>query len=213
VIRYERDASGDLTAVCEVAVGVERRTFRVPLGTWPGEEPPAGGLREAPVVVLPDHDRLAVVRLAVTRAGRVEPSLVAPDGGALLRATQHGAEVMIVTSGSGRTMNAIRALGGRPLPALPWSSRAAVTELFEGCLVDVDVALPRLAGTERAALREAVAELHLDALHHVVEVDPRPGADRDAQTDDDPDLDLLGAATAGVLAGRLAAGNRRWRAR
>ena len=110
-------------------------------------------------------------------------------------------------------MNAIRALGGRPLPALPWSSRAAVTELFEGCLVDVDVALPRLAGTERAALRAAVAALHLDALHHVVEVDPRPGADRDAQTDDDPDLDELGAAAAGVLAGRLAAGNRRWRAR
>lgn len=212
MIRYERDASGDLTAVCGVAVGVERRTFRVPVGTWPGEEPPAGGLRGAPVVVLPDHDRLAVVRLAVTRAGGVEPSLVAPDGGALLRAAQQGAEVMIVTSGRGRTMNAIRALGGRPLPALPWSSHAAVTELIEGCLVDVDVAVPRLAGAERAALRAAVAALDLDALHHVVEVDPRPGADRDAQTDDGPDLDVLGAAAAGVLAGRLAAGSRRWRA-
>ena len=212
MIRYERHASGDLTAVCEVAVGVERRTFRVPLGTWRDDDPPGGGLWEAPVVVLPDHDRLAVVRLAVTRAGGVEPSLVAPDGGALLRTAQQGAEVMIVTSGSGRTMNAIRALGGRPLPALPWSSRAAITELFEGCLVDVDVAVPRLAGAERAALRAAVAALDLDALHHVVEVDPRPGADRDAQTDDGPDLDVLGAAAAGVLAGRLAAGSRRWRA-
>lgn len=213
MIRYERDASGELTAVSEVAVGVERRTFRVPLGTWPGGEPPAGGRREAPVVVLPDHDRLAVVRLAVTRAGGDEPSLVAPDGGALLRAAQQGAEVMIVTSGSGRTMNAIRALGGRPLPALPWTSRAAITELFEGCLVDVDVAVPRLAGTERAALRGTIAALHLDALHHVVEVDPRPGSDRDPQTSDGPDLDVLGAAAAGVLGGRLAAGSRRWRAR
>ena len=213
MIRYERHASGDLTAVCEVAVGVERRTFRVPLGTWPEEEPPAGGLREAPVVVLPDHDRLAVVRLAVTRAGGVEPSLVAPDGGALLRAAEQGAEVMIVTSGSARTMNAIRAFGGRPLPALPWSSRAAITELFEGCLVDVDVAVPQLAGTGRAALRGTVAALHLDALHHVVEVDPRPGSDRDPQTNVGPDLDALGAAAAGVLAGRLAARSRRWRAR
>jgi hypothetical protein len=164
-------------------------------------------------VVLPDRDRLAVVRLAVTRAGGVEPSLVAPDGGALLRTAPQGAEVMIVTSGSGRTMNAIRALGGRPLPALPWSSRAAIKELLEGCLVDVDVAVPRLAGTERAALRAAVAALHLDAVHHVLEVDPRPGFDRDAQTKDGPDLDVLGAAAAGVLAGRLAAGSRRWRAR
>ncbi len=213
MIRYERHASGELTALCEVVVGVERRTFRVPLGTWPDEDPPGGGLREAPVVVLPDHDRLAVVRLAVTRAGGVEPFLVAPDGGALLRTAQQGAEVMIVTSGSGRTMNAIRALGGRPLPALPWSSPAAITELFEGCLVDVDVAVPRLAGTERAALRAAIAALDLDAAHHVVEVDPRPGFDRDAQTNDGADLDVLGAATAGVLAGRLAAGIRRWRAR
>jgi hypothetical protein len=213
VIRYERHASGNLTAVCEVAVRVERRTFRVPLGTWPDEEPPAGGLREAPVVVLPDHDRLTVVRLAVTRAGGVDPSLVPPDGGALLRTAQQGAEVMIVTSGSGRTMNAIRALGGRPIPALPWSSPVAIVELFEGCLVDVDVAFPRLAGTERATLRATVAALHLDALHHVVEVDPRPGSDRDAQTNDGPDLDVLGAAAAGVLAGRLAAGSRRWRAR
>ena len=213
MIRYERHASGDLTAVCEVAVGVERRTFRVSLRTWPDEDPPGGGLREAPVVVLPDHDRLAVVRLAVTRAGGVEPSLVAPEGGALLRTAQQGAEVMIVTSGSGRTLNAIRALGGRPLPALPWSSPAAITELFEGCDVDVDVAVPQLAGTERAALRAAVAALHLDALHHVVEVDPRPGSDRDAPRNDGPDLDVLGAAAAGVLAGRLAAGSRRWRAR
>ena len=213
MIRYERHASGDLTAVCEVAVGVERRTFRVPLGTWPDEDPPAGGLQEAPVVVLPDQDRLAVVRVAVTRAGGVEPSLVARDGGALLRAAQHGTEIMIVTSGSGRTMNAIRALGGRPLPALPWTSRAAVTELIEGCLVDVDVAVPQLAGTDRAALRAAIAALHLDALHHVVEVDPRPGSERDARMNDGPDLDVLGAAAAGVLAGRLAAGSRRWRAR
>jgi hypothetical protein len=212
VIRYERHASGELTAVCEVAVGVDRRTFRVPLGTWPVEAPPAGGLREAPVVVLRDHDRLAVARLAVTRAGGVEPSLVTPDGGALLRTAQRGAEVMIVTSGSGRTMNAIRALGGRPLPGLPWSSRRAITELFEGCLVDVDVAVPWLAGTKRAALRSAIAALHLDALHHMVEVDPRPGFDSDTQTNG-PDLDVLGAAAAGVLAGRLAAGSRRWRDR
>jgi hypothetical protein len=164
-------------------------------------------------VVLPHHDRLAVVRLAVTRAGGVEPSLVARDGGAVLRAAQHGAEIMIVTSGSGRTMNAVRALGGRPLPALPWSSRAAVTELFEGCLVDVDVAVPQLAETDRAAMRATIAALHLDALHHVVEVDPYPGSHRDAQTSDGPDLDLLGAAAAGVLAGRLAAGSRRWRTR
>jgi len=118
-----------------------------------------------------------------------------------------------VTSGSGRTMNAIRALVGRPLPALPWSSPAALTELFEGCLVDVDVAIPRLAGTERAALRAAVAALDLDAAYHMVEVDPRPGFDRDVQTNGGADLDVLGAAAAGVLAGRLAAGIRRWRAR
>jgi hypothetical protein len=213
MIRYERHPSGELTAVCEVAVGVERRTFRVPLGTWAGEEPPAGGLGWAPVVVLPDHDRLEVVRLAVMRASGIEPSVVAPGGGALLRGAQQGAEVMIVPSGTGRTMNAIRALGGRPLPALLWSSRAAIAELFEGCLVDVDVAVPQLTETKRAALRTAIARLRLEDLHHLVEVDPRAGSDREAQTHDRPELDVLGAAAAGVLAGRLAAGNRRWRPR
>jgi len=75
------------------------------------------------------------------------------------------------------------------------------------------VAIPRLAGTERAALRAAVAALDLDAAYHMVEVDPRPGFDRDVQTNGGADLDVLGAAAAGVLAGRLAAGSRRWRAR
>jgi hypothetical protein len=75
------------------------------------------------------------------------------------------------------------------------------------------VAVPQRAGTDRAALRAAIAALHLDALHHVVEVDPRPGSERDARMNDGPDLDVLGAAAAGVLAGRLAAGSRRWRAR
>ena len=70
MIRYERHASGDLTAVCEVAVGVERRTFRVPLGTWPDEDPPAGGLQEAPVVGRPAPARLAGVARARAPAAR-----------------------------------------------------------------------------------------------------------------------------------------------
>jgi hypothetical protein len=213
VIRYERRASGELTAVCEIAVGIERRSFRVPLGTWGGGEPPAGGLREAPVVVLADHDRIEVVQRAVIRASRIEAPTVAPDGGALLRAAQKGAEVMIVRAGDGRTMNVIRALGGRPLPALPWSSPRGISEVFDGCLVDVDVAIPRLVATERAALRAALEPLHLEDLHHVVEVDPRPASGTDASEADGWDLDALGAAAAGVLAGRLAAGNRHWRAR
>ena len=63
-----------------------------------------------------------------------------------------------------------------------------------------------------SSLRAAMSPLRLDDLHHLVEVDPRPGSDRGAQANDPPDLDVLGAAAAGVLAGRLAAGSRRWRA-
>ena len=82
----------------------------------------------------------------------------------------------------------------------------AIEALLDGCHVDLDLAIPRLDGERRAAVRAALTPLRLDDLHHIVEVDPRAGVGDGSS----PTLDDLGAAAAGVLAGRLAAGRRRF---
>jgi len=64
VIRFERDDRDELWAVAEVAVGVERIPFRVPLGSPNGDDPDPGGLLQLPVVALPGRDLVDLVRAA-----------------------------------------------------------------------------------------------------------------------------------------------------
>jgi hypothetical protein len=135
--------------------------------------------------------------------------------------------------GSGTALNAAATLGGRPIPALRVSfadarerhhglSHHSRTILRDVCLVETDVAVPVLDDdAQRAAVWDAVRDADRRGRHHLVEVDGRPAHDelvsRDVEVrsmgrgfDDDPPF-FLAAGAAGVLAGRLASGDQRWR--
>jgi hypothetical protein len=134
---------------------------------------------------------------------------------------------------SGHALMAAGTLGGRPIPALRVSfadererhrgvSHHSLTILADVCKVDVHVPVPALDDDEqRTAVWGALRSRRLEDIHHLVEVDGQPAVQElhargiDVRTmgrgiDDDPAF-FLAAGAAGVLAGRLAAQNRRWR--
>lgn len=216
-------APGDevLVVTNEIHVGLQTREAEILLGPWPSDVPdPAGplGLAATPVVVLGGDAAadLELVRAGVLRAGAAPAVLhlragVPALGLVLLVGITEGADVGIVTEGDGPTLQLVRALGGRPLPALPLSSPGSIGAFLAGCEVDLDVPVPSLEGDARAALREVLRPFALEERHHLVEVDPRPAFDH-LRRRVPGDLTSLTLAAAGVLAGRLAARNRRWRA-
>ncbi|MGZ5306214.1 MAG: DUF3866 family protein [Actinomycetota bacterium] len=135
---------------------------------------------------------------------------------------------------SGNSLNAVAALGGRPIPSLRISfadsrhrhrgvSHHSLTILRDVCLVPTDVPVPTLEiDTQRQSVWDALRAAKIEERHQLVEVDGRPALDELAVrrveprsmgrgVDDDPAY-FLAAGAAGVLAGRTAAGNRRWRA-
>jgi hypothetical protein len=135
---------------------------------------------------------------------------------------------------SGHAMTAAATLGGRPIPALRVSfadererhravSHHSLTILADVCTVDVNVPVPVLSDdAQRDAVWSSLRARKLEERHHLVEVDGRPALDElrarglDVRSmgrgiDDDPAF-FLAAGAAGVLAGRMAAENRRWRA-
>ena len=134
---------------------------------------------------------------------------------------------------SGHALMAARTLDGRPIPALRVSfadtrerhrgvSHHSLTILGDVCAVDVNVPVPVLEDQEqRDAVWTALRERKLEEKHQLVEVDGAPAIeelrarDIDVRTmgrgiDDDPAF-FLAAGAAGVLGGRMAAENRRWR--
>lgn len=216
-------APGDevLVLANELQVGPRTLEIEILLGPWPPDVPdPAGplGLATTPVVVLGGDAPadLELVRAGILRAGSAPAVLhlragVPALGLVLLVGITEGADVAIITEGDGRTLQLVRALGGRPLPALAPSSPGSIGAFLAGCEVDLDVPVPSLDGDARAALREVLRPFALEERHHLVEVDPRPAFDELRRPVPD-DLTSLTLAAAGVLAGRLAARNRRWRA-
>jgi hypothetical protein len=134
---------------------------------------------------------------------------------------------------SGHALMAAATLQGRPIPALRVSfadererhrgvSHHSLTILADVCKVAVNVPVPALELEEqRTAVRDALRSRRLEDAHQLVEVDGRPAVDElrergvDVRTmgrgiDDDPAF-FLAAGAAGVLAGRMAVENRRWR--
>ncbi len=221
MIRAERAADGTLDAVADVTVGVETMTIRVPLGRLDGEIDP-GGLRNTPVVVVAERSVERVIEAGVKRAGGASTvtttaaaNAAVPLGAALLGSGGRAEVALVVAQGghaAATALRIVRALGGRPLPVLKFEDLPAARAIVEGCEIDLDVALPSVDGPLRHRFRGLAAELGLFANHHVVEVDVRPalagGLSRGI--DGVPMLELA-AAAASVLAGRIAAGNRRWR--
>jgi uncharacterized protein DUF3866 len=134
---------------------------------------------------------------------------------------------------SGNVLNAAAALGGRPIPALRISfadprerhrgvSHHSLTILRDICLVGADIPVPTLEDDEqRHAVWDALRTAKLEERYQLVEVDGRPASDELAArgveprsmgrgVEDDPSF-FLAAGAAGILAGRVAAGNARWR--
>ena len=134
---------------------------------------------------------------------------------------------------SGNIMNAAAAIGGRPIASLRISfadprerhrgvSHHSLTILRDVCLVSADVPVPTLdVDEQRDAVWDALRSAKLEDRHQLVEVDGRPALGELAArgieprsmgrgVEDDPAF-FLAAGAAGVLAGRVAAGNRRWR--
>jgi hypothetical protein len=167
--------------------------------------------------------------LAAREVLGAEVIVVADGPGNLGTATTWGVSAL----GSGNALNAAHTLGGRPIPALRVSfadarerhrglSHHSLTILRRVCLVETNVPVPTLADdAERAAVWDALRGAKVEERHHLVEVDGGPAVDElvgrgvDVRSmgrgvDADPAF-FLAAGAAGVLAGRLAAGNRRWR--
>ncbi len=132
---------------------------------------------------------------------------------------------------SGNSLNAAHALGGRPVAALRISfadererhhavSHHSLTILGHVCLVPATVAVPSLEEPQRMAVWDALRAARLEERHQLVEAAGESALDalRDAgvaalsmgrSPRDDPAFFLAGGA-AGIVAGRMAAGNHRW---
>jgi hypothetical protein len=210
-----------ILAEATIGVGVEDRQFRVLIGPTTGPDAvrtviPPGGLQLAPIVVVADAGR-ALAEAGARRAGR-DPSIAMMTAGGprlaaeLLRAVSTGAEVVIVTGGDRRTIELAGILGGRPVPAASVDDHEAIRAMLRSCRVEADVPLPSLEGSERERAWELMRSSGLDRTHRVVEVDPRPAFDELGVDPRTAPLADRAAGAAGVLAGRLAAENRRWRA-
>jgi hypothetical protein len=219
VIAYERTSGDGLLVRAVVDVGVEDHDVTLDLGPWPADAAdPAGplGLASTPVIVLPTDRWTDLATSGALRAGRRPACLRLPGdaprlGIQMLVAVTEGADVVLVEGGGGSQLDIARTLGGRPLAALPLDRPDEIAVYLAGCAFDVHVPLPRGDDALRARVRTSIAALQLEARHHLVEVDPNPAF---AEAGVDPataSLDALAAAAAGVLAGRLAVGNRRWR--
>jgi hypothetical protein len=206
VIRYERGPDG-WTAHADVRVGVAHVPVRVDLGDL-DREPDAGGLRGTPVVIVASAS-LPVAHAGALRAGRSPAVLVLPAaaptlGGQMLLAVAQGVEIVFVEGGGAAALATARALGGTAIaPGGPGAEA-----VLRGLGVDVTVVVPNDRAAERASLTAAGRP---GVVHHVVDADPTPAFDELGWRVDPASPDDVASAAAGVVAGRLAVGNRRWR--
>jgi hypothetical protein len=133
---------------------------------------------------------------------------------------------------SGEALNAVAVLGGRPVAALRVSfadererhrgvSHHSLTILSKICTAEANVAVPVLDDDRREVVWNALRAARIEERHQLVETDGRPALAKleesgvqvrtmDRGPKEDPAF-FLAAGAAGVLAGRMAAGSRKWR--
>lgn len=168
--------------------------------------------------------------LASVAVADADVIVVADGPGNLGSATTWGVSAL----SSGLALNAAALLGGSPVAALRISfadererhrglSHHSRTILGKVCTVETNVAVPLLEDPERQVVWDHLRAERLEERHRLVEADGRPALEALEEAGvrvtsmgrtpgDDPAFFLAGGA-AGVLAGRMAAGNRRWRKR
>ena len=207
-------------ATTRVEVGVEVRDEVVLVGRWPAQaSDPAGprGLALTPVVLLPGDRDTDLARAGALRAGGTPTVLILPGdapalGLQLLVGVREGVDVVLVEGGGVAVALAVRLLGGRPLAVPPLDDPRALGTFLTGSEVDVHVPVPSLEPPARDAVRDLLAPLELVERHQVLEVDPAPAFVQLGAAIEHATPGQLASGAAGVLAGRLAAANRRWRA-
>jgi hypothetical protein len=191
-------------------------------------------LLQAPIVLALDPETVPLIRAGAARAGGDPTFIVAvdPDLRTLLAAVHGvGAEFIVAVCSSveaaARAVRHVTARRGRALPVLGISDGIVDidtrTLLRDATLDALNVAVPALAEADRTRLWDSLRAERIEERHHLVEVDGRPALDALdalAAAPPHPDAGLatglhgvaaLAAGAAGVLAGRLVAGGRRWR--
>jgi hypothetical protein len=218
-LRSTHDGEPVVAAMSDVDVGIDARSVTVTLGPWPeGAADPGGplGLDSTPLVVLMGDADVELVGSGVRRASReaaMERLRPRADLGLeLLAAVGRGAEVLVVDGGGADELRLARALGAQTLVALPFGEPAAIGAFARDLDLDVHVVVPAHDDRTREQARSVLEPFALERLHHLVEVDPGPSFDELGRDLGAADLDMLAAGAAGVLGGRLAVRNRRWRA-
>lgn len=191
-------------------------------------------LLQTPVVLALDPEAVPLVRAGASRAGGDPTVIVAadPDLATLLTAV-HGvaAEYVVAACSSPAAAATVARVAtlrrGRPLPVLGIANgtidAASRSLLADPSLEGLNVAVPALEDADRAQLWDSLRAERIEERHHLVEVDGRPALvalHALAAAPEHPDAGLstrldgvaaLAAGAAGVLAGRMAAGGRRWR--
>ena len=209
--------SGDdvVAATATIPAGVVDLERTALLGPWPPDAADPSdplGLRSTPVVLLGDASLARIALAGVDRAGRApETRSVGAPGTALgldlLAAVTSGVEAIVVSGADGRLIDLVRLLGGRAIVASPVSDGSDVHVWLTAAELDAEIPIPIGHDVDRVAM----PPLTFGPMHQLVQVDPTPALE-EAGEPIDAAPDVLAAAAAGVLAGRIAAGNRRWRA-
>ncbi len=191
-------------------------------------------LLQTPVVLALDPEAVPLVRAGASRAGGDPTVIVAADPDlATLLAAVHGvaAEYVVAACSSPAAAATVARVAtlrrGRPLPVLGIADgtidAASRSLLADPSLEGLNVAVPALEDADRARLWDSLRAERIEERHHLVEVDGRPALvalHALAAAPEHPDAGLstrldgvaaLAAGAAGVLAGRMAAGGRRWR--
>ncbi len=213
-----RAGPGDavVAATATITIGVADHARTAFLGPWPADGPePSGplGLAATPVVLLPEASVAPIARAGIERAGR-GASVASFDGPTealgleLLSATSSGTEVVIVDRAVARHVDLVRILGGRAVVALPGTGPNEAKAWLAEADLDAELPIPTVDNAAWAA----IAAIGLEATHQLVHVDPAPAFDEARMRIAGATPAALTAGAAGVLAGRIAARNRRWRA-
>lgn len=183
-------------------------------------------IRSLPAVLIPHGDDPALVMAGAARSG-ARPKvgvLVDPDLGDVARSVQvDGAEYIVArctdVDASIAIAHGLMAVAIRIVPVLgirgddraPGLDVSTIVLLTDERLRDMNVPVPVLDDRPRGALWDSLRTVRIEEHHQLVEVDGRPALDELGVAAEHASVTQLASGAAGVLAGRMAAANRRWR--